>query len=177
MTVSSTHATYPSMLAFDKTEEFCYVLKKIAKSCKNDRRPSLDNVYPGMCNDFNDIIKNEVTCPFDFKSRKIERKEFSKLKSWTVDYARNNIAKVNIFLKDPFVQKYQREEKITEITFVGTIGGILGLFLGFSFISVIEILYLVFIWTSSCISKSKKCHSSKTRPVGSWKSSNTILKA
>jgi hypothetical protein len=34
------------------------------------------------------------------------------------------------------------EEKITEIAFVGTVGGILGLFLGFSFISSVEIIYV-----------------------------------
>ncbi len=36
------------------------------------------------------------------------------------------------------------EEKITEISFFGGIGGILGLFLGFSFISAVEILILLF---------------------------------
>jgi hypothetical protein len=35
------------------------------------------------------------------------------------------------------------EEKITEISFFGGIGGILGLFLGFSFISAVEIIILL----------------------------------
>ena len=175
MTVSVTQAAYPSTMAFDKTKEFCYVLKKIKKSCKNDRRPSLDNAYPGMCNDFDYIIDDNVTCPFDFASRKIKSEQISKLKSWTVNYAKNNIAKVNIFLKDPFVQKYQREEKITEITFVGTIGGILGLFLGFSFISVIEILYMVCIWVISCVSTSGKSQSSRITPIEGWKSPKSIV--
>jgi ABC-type lipoprotein release transport system permease subunit len=34
------------------------------------------------------------------------------------------------------------EEKITEIAFVGSIGGVLGLFLGFSFISAVEIIFI-----------------------------------
>jgi hypothetical protein len=34
------------------------------------------------------------------------------------------------------------EEKITEIAFVGSVGGVLGLFMGFSFISAIEIIYV-----------------------------------
>ena len=34
-------------------------------------------------------------------------------------YAKNNIAKVNIFIKEPYVAKYITEEKITEIAFVG----------------------------------------------------------
>ena len=57
-------------------------------------------------------------------------------------YARQNLAKVTIYIKDPYVSKYVTEEKITEIAFVGTVGGVLGLFLGFSFISSIEIIYV-----------------------------------
>lgn len=57
-------------------------------------------------------------------------------------YARENIAKVNIFLRDPYVQRTIREVKISEITFVGTVGGLLGLFLGFSFISGMEVFYM-----------------------------------
>lgn len=36
-----------------------------------------------------------------------------------------------------------REEKTTIIQFVGSVGGLLGLFMGLSFISVIEILYML----------------------------------
>jgi hypothetical protein len=36
---------------------------------------------------------------------------------------------VSIYIKDPYIAKYVTEEKITEIAFVGTIGGVIGLFL------------------------------------------------
>jgi hypothetical protein len=49
---------------------------------------------------------------------------------------------VTIYIKDPYVSKYVTEEKITEIAFVGTVGGVLGLFMGFSFISAVEIIYV-----------------------------------
>ncbi len=49
---------------------------------------------------------------------------------------------VTIFIRDPYAAHYLRDEKITEISFVGTVGGLLGLFLGFSFLSVVEMLYL-----------------------------------
>ncbi len=57
-------------------------------------------------------------------------------------YAHQNLAKISIYIKDPYVSKHVTEEKITEIAFVGTIGGVLGLFMGFSFISAVEILYV-----------------------------------
>ena len=72
-------------------------------------------------------ISNSLTkCPFDIKTINITKE----LEDLVVTYAEENIAKVNIFIKDPFVKRYIREEKITQNTFVGTFGGLLGLFLG-----------------------------------------------
>ena len=58
------------------------------------------------------------------------------------DYAKINLIKLSIYIKDPYISKYVTEEKITEIAFVGTVGGIIGLFLGFSFISAAEVIYM-----------------------------------
>ena len=63
---------------------------------------------------------------FDSKIAEITRfqltaKDLSKaLQSEIYRYAKNNLAKVNIYIKDPYVAKYVTEEKITEIAFVGT---------------------------------------------------------
>ena len=62
----------------------------------------------------------------------------------TLRYARQNLIKVNVYIKDPYVAKYVTEEKITEMSFVGGVGGILGIFLGFSFVSSAEIFYFIF---------------------------------
>lgn len=81
-----------------------------------------------------------------------------------VIYSRGNIAKVDIFLKDPYVKRFIREEKISEITFVGTVGGLLGLFLGFSFISAVEIVYLCVLACFSSRKPEKKEHSAQDFP-------------
>ena len=67
----------------------------------------------------------------------------SGLREKVFGYAQQNLAKVQIFIKDPYVALYMTEEKITEMAFVGSIGGVLGLFLGFSFISSVEIIFMV----------------------------------
>jgi hypothetical protein len=139
MTVTLTQATYPNSHAFDKTKEFCFVLKKLIRSCNGDRRDSLIEEYPGICDNVLAVEDSVTTCPIDSKKMHIT----TELKKSIVKYAKENIAKVNIFFKDPFVKRYIREEKITENTFIGTIGGLLGLFLGFSFISGAEIVYLI----------------------------------
>ena len=143
MTTSVTSATYPNSHAFAKTLEFCYVLKKLIKSCKGDRKFSLEQayelIYPNLCDNVLSIEESATTCPIDLKKSNIT----NSLKQFVVNYAKENIAKVNIFLKDPFVKRYVREEKITVNTFIGTIGGLLGLFLGFSVISIAEVVYLI----------------------------------
>ncbi len=50
---------------------------------------------------------------------------------------------LDVFIRDPYVKFYVRREKITVISFVGTIGGLLGLFLGFSCMSIFEMVYVL----------------------------------
>ena len=139
MSVSQTQATYPTNYGFIKTAEFCYILKKIIDSCQGDRRVSLEEHFPNICLSILTIDESTITCPLNFEKTNIT----NKVRRFVVDYAKENIAKVNIFLKEPFVNRYKREEKITWNTFIGTTGGLLGLFLEFSFISIAEIVYLL----------------------------------
>ena len=143
MTVSLTQASYPSNYGFSKTTEFCYIFKKLMKSCQEYRRFSLEEHFPNICANVLSIKDSIIECPLNFKIINIT----DSIRRFVVDYAKENIAKVNIFLKEPFVKRYNREEKITQNAFIGTIGGLLGLFLGFSFISIAEIIYLI---CSSC---------------------------
>ncbi len=57
-------------------------------------------------------------------------------------YASENLVALDIYIRDPYVRLYMRREKITIISFIGNIGGLLGLFMGFSFISMVEVLYI-----------------------------------
>ncbi len=58
-------------------------------------------------------------------------------------YASDNLVVLDIYLRDPYVKLYMRREKITVISFIGNVGGLLGLFLGFSFISGIEVFFML----------------------------------
>ncbi|CAH2991815.1 unnamed protein product [Chilo suppressalis] len=53
------------------------------------------------------------------------------------------LAKVNIFYKEPMFMSIRRSELFGLTDFLGQCGGLLGLFLGFSFLSLIEIFYFV----------------------------------
>ncbi len=60
------------------------------------------------------------------------------------DYARDNLALVHIFIKQPVVTKILRDQRIPIIWFVANCGGILGLCMGFSIVTVFEVLHYLF---------------------------------
>ena len=68
-------------------------------------------------------------------------------------YAKDNIAKVTIYMKDPYARKIQRDIKISVSSFISNIGGLLGLFQGISVISIIEIFYLTCLCMKNKLSK------------------------
>jgi hypothetical protein len=62
-------------------------------------------------------------------------------------YAKSNMALVNVYIKDPVVTRIKRDQKIPIIGFVANTGGLLGLCMGFSLVSLIiktwKLLYLL----------------------------------
>ena len=77
-----------------------------------------------------------------------------KITKFSIKYATDNIAILKIFLKDPYYTNIIRDRQITFINFVGNTGGIVGLCLGLSFISIFEGIYHFFNFVvKSCSSK------------------------
>ena len=65
----------------------------------------------------------------------------SNKESPTYDAYEKDIAVVDFIFESSTVFEYRREERMTFIQYISQIGGLLGLCMGFSFISAIEILY------------------------------------
>ena len=57
------------------------------------------------------------------------------------DAYEKDIAMVTFLVETPTLFEYTREERMTLIQYISQIGGLLGLCLGFSFISGVEIIY------------------------------------
>jgi len=70
------------------------------------------------------------------------------------NYAKTNIAKLNIFIRDPYYEKMKRDEQMTFVSFVGNAGGLMGLCLGFSILSLFELAYFTAIIIFKCFRKS-----------------------
>ena len=66
---------------------------------------------------------------------------FFSLEEDIFDYAKQNLAVVNVYIKDPVVTRILRDQKIPIIAFVANTGGLLGLCMGFSLVSLFEIVY------------------------------------
>jgi len=59
----------------------------------------------------------------------------------TYEYARKNMAKISIFINDPAVKKVIRDLKLSLIMFLSNVGGILGLAMGASVVTLFEVVY------------------------------------
>ena len=147
-----TDANYPTEATFKYTKQYCFVVLKLLKSCST-RRQSLEHFNSTLCQLIDKIeaiypdwysVSYSDFCPdYKWQGKKIftnknERDSFDKL---MYDYSRKNIALVNLFIREPFAKEILTSVKTTRLAFVSDLGGLLGLFMGFSFVSIFEILF------------------------------------
>lgn len=67
------------------------------------------------------------------------------------EYASKNLLWLKVYVKDSFATRILRDEKMTLTSLVANVGGLLGLCMGFSLISVAEILYFCIRRKPTCI--------------------------
>ena len=67
-----------------------------------------------------------------------------KVSKFLLDYAKNNFAILKIFINYPFYTKMTRDQDMTFLSFIANAGGLLGLCMGLSFVSIFEIFYFCF---------------------------------
>ena len=68
-------------------------------------------------------------------------------------YGRENLAMVHVMIQSPYVTKIRRDVAMTFTTFIANSGGLLGLCIGFSFMSGIEIIFFSAIFVDSSSKK------------------------
>ncbi len=59
-------------------------------------------------------------------------------------YASDNIAVLKVFIKDPYYTNIKKDEQMSYISFIGNAGGLVGLCMGLSFVSIFEMIYHCF---------------------------------
>ena len=78
----------------------------------------------------------------------------SLLKDELFEYGKQNLALIHVMIQSPYTTKIKRDVTMTLTNYVGNTGGLLGLCLGFSFISFIEIIF----WCCFCIKETRKLY-------------------
>ncbi len=74
-----------------------------------------------------------------------ERVKYREMMDSLQSYAMENLAELALTVRTPSVHVVKRDLSMTLVSFVGSLGGLLGLCLGFSFISFIEFFYHIII--------------------------------
>ena len=140
---------YPNLNTFIYTKESCIIGKKLIYTCEDARRVSLEEWYPGLCNQIEYLNANDGFCKdgaWDLTRLKQNNSDFNfaDFSSTLARYAKENIAFVTLFMREPFAEELAINVDTTTLDFISTIGGLLGLCMGFSFVTVAEMFYYGF---------------------------------
>ena len=176
--VAVTSSRLPNRQTMLKWSDFCIVMEKLKKSCVHVwKRIDLDRQYPYLCSLLLAKLNETSLGSFHANDKNLCLKALSNFKTLEqlednggkggssdkqlLDalflYARENLALVNIYIKPPVVTRITKDERIPVIWFVANCGGILGLCMGFSIVTVFEVLhYLCRLLFTSCSSICKK---------------------
>ena len=163
--VLSSSSSWPSSM-FNYRTDYCYVMQKVVlKICNNlIRKKIFEAAYAAniTCAEIQDIYYNVKLCNNPYlNDSKLDYPNYNtvvspkviKVSKFLLDYAKNNFAILKIFINYPFYTKMTRDQDMTFLSFIANAGGLLGLCMGLSFVSIFEIFYFCF---DSFLVKTKK---------------------
>ena len=147
------YAPYPQKGRFFYQLAFCLLASHIWQvSCQNENRKYfLDKRHPSLCltlEKFDEYFGNQSSCgdwPKNYFQENDAPYPNETLVEEVYEYGKENLALVHIFIQSPYVTMIKRDVAMTFTNYVANTGGLLGLCLGFSFISALEIFYWVVI--------------------------------
>ena len=108
---------------FRYREEFCIVFQRILEKCTGFKKRPLEKRYPNICvgvqslqdKHFNQFCANNV-----WKPQNCGIKNCSELQCYIEDdvirYAKENLVMLHVLIKDPYVKRYLKDEKMPVIS-------------------------------------------------------------
>ena len=152
------NSSYRAIEIWQITQILCSFQTRLLEKCEGPKRKPLDHEYPNICQTLSPLrnMSPDVFCKDNIWSlpksqvANCTRKKCP-LEEAILDYARDNLVMFNIFIKDPYAKRFQKDEKITKTSYIANSGGLLGLCMGFSLISAAEILFHCFFGIFSAI--------------------------
>ena len=167
------NAPYPQKQMFFYQKTFCDIASHVFQvTCQENiigghrrnkqRRVFIEKSLPNICHileDFEKFFGSNSTCnewPKNFFEEFDEPN--STLKDELFEYGKQNLALIHVMMQSPYATKIKRDVAVTFTNYVANTGGLLGLCLGFSFISFIEIIF----WCCFCVKELRKLSVSTT---------------
>ena len=163
---------------FSKRPEICSLVRKLLKICQGwvdshavgaygqygdelkIKKKVLTDMYPTICTHLLSIFGDDhtntpnISCPEMMRDIQ-DYNEREKLFELLHKYAKENLLWLNVYVKDSFATRIIRDERMTRTSFVANVGGLLGLCMGFSLVSVAEIFYF-------CLKRNAPCSRQKS---------------
>merc|ERR1719483_478817 len=136
---SSSSNNYPSSNTLKRRKDFCLIINKIRKICQDpDRKVVFEKKYMGKFSCLTFERQSATPC---WVSDGVFGEEDPVLEEAVLTYAKENIAIIKFFLRDPYYTQIARDVKTSRLQFLGTAGGLMGLCMGFSIVSIVELFY------------------------------------
>lgn len=143
--------SYPQKSSFVHRRAFCETSSHILQRICNveAKKYFLDSSHPKLCNllgNSRKYFEEGSTCEnwpneFFLSINGTYNPNHDELIDAVHDYATKNLARVKIMIRNPYVTIIKRDLSMTFTSYVANTGGLLGLCIGCSFISFMEILY------------------------------------
>ena len=121
-------------------------MKKLRKICTVSsyvmKKDLLEEAYGDVCDDLEKAYEKGKMCSKgNFHADDGDVKRYNKTVDFLFKYARDNFAVVNVYMRDPFYTIIDKKYAMPFYDLFSSLGGMLGLCLGLSIISVIEFMY------------------------------------
>ena len=144
-------AAYPNRGTLPRREELCHLFDKILTVCTETvvdiggvsdnslvlKKEELESRYPKLCKVVTKYAAVNKSC-----EKNIEAIKYSEdVKDELYEYSKNNLAWINVYFSQTFIRKLVRDGKYSFTGFIANIGGLMGLCMGFSLVSVAELIF------------------------------------
>ena len=97
----------------------------------------MEKSYEGICKSVTGVL-DKSGCKDDRWEPSVSSKTFENV---IIQYTQENMALVNIYINSPYAEEVVIDVEMSTATFYGNIGGILGAGIGFSLVTLAEIIW------------------------------------
>ena len=130
---------------FSQTADFCLALSKVLRICNNLYKakifkPTIEQAEM-TCEKIQNSNQTIKLCADIGKPNPDIIQSNPNLSKFIYAYAKQNFALLQYYIKDPYYTLIKCDEQISTISFIGNAGGLMGLCMGLSLISIFEMVY------------------------------------